>query len=231
MDNSIYSVSALTDEMVLLGIGELVKVDADLSRLYDQLGAPPLWGREPGFPTLIHIILEQQVSLASAQAAFNRLLFAAAPLTPPRFLEFDDAELKQFGFSRQKTNYSRGLARDILEGRLDLDQLMNWDDDVVRRELLRIKGIGHWSADIYLLMALRRPDVWPTGDLALATAVQSVKKLESVPTQEQLEKMSLPWRPWRAVAARMFWHYYLSSPKQVRRQTTRLKSQIVEESK
>lgn len=200
-------------------MGELVKLDSDLARIFEQLGAPPLWGREPGFPTLIRIILEQQVSLASAQAAFNKLLNAATPLTSQGFLKFDDLELKQIGFSRQKANYSRGLARDLLEGRLDLNELMNWDDDDVRRELLRVKGIGHWSADIYLLMALRRPDVWPSGDLALATAVQKVKQLEAIPSHDQLEKMSLPWRPWRAVAARMFWHYYLSTPNRVHRQS------------
>ncbi len=219
MENSFDSVSVLTNEKILIGMSELIKLDADLARIYDQLGAPPLWGREPGFPTLIHIILEQQVSLASAQAAFNKLLSAAAPLTPQRFLEFDDVELKQFGFSRQKTNYSRGLAQNLVEGRLDLDGLMNWPDDEVRLELRRIKGIGHWSADIYLLMALRRPDVWPSGDLALATAVQKVKQLAAIPTQGQLEAMSLPWRPWRAVAARMFWHYYLSTPNRVHKTT------------
>ena len=219
MQNSFDSISALTDEKILLGMAELIKIDPDLARIYAQLGAPPLWGREPGFPTLVHIILEQQVSLASARAAFNKLLSAAAPLTPQRFLEFDDAELKQIGFSRQKTGYSRGLARNILEGRLNLDELMSWDDDEVRQTLRRIKGIGHWSADIYLLMALRRPDVWPSGDLALATAVKKVKHLEAVPSQEQLENISLPWRPWRAVAARMFWHFYLSTPIGVNRQT------------
>ncbi|MDR3576553.1 MAG: hypothetical protein P4L50_22025 [Anaerolineaceae bacterium] len=213
------SLLALTDEQIVFGMAELVKIDTDLARIYAQLGAPPLWEREPGFPTLIHIILEQQVSLASAQAAFNKLLAAAEPLTPQRFLDFDDAELKQIGFSRQKAGYSRGLAQLILEGRLHLDELMNLDDDAVRKELLRIKGIGHWSADIYLLMALLRPDVWPSGDLALATAVQRVKQLDSIPTQEQLEAMSLPWRPWRAVAARMFWHYYLSTPIRVNHRT------------
>ncbi|HMD90368.1 MAG TPA: hypothetical protein VKF38_14495 [Anaerolineaceae bacterium] len=217
MDHSLYPVTALTDEKILLGAGELSKIDPDLARIYEQLGAPPLWGRAPGFPTLIHIILEQQVSLASAQAAFDKLLAAASPLTPQRFLELDDVELKKIGFSRQKTGYSRGLARNILEGQLDLDALINRDDDDVRQELLQIKGVGHWSADIYLLMALLRPDVWPSGDLALATAVKKVKQLESIPSPEQLEKMSQPWRPWRAVAARMFWHFYLSTPKRTNR--------------
>lgn len=217
MDHSFYPVTALTDEKILLGAGELSKIDPDLARIYEQLGAPPLWGRAPGFPTLIHIILEQQVSLASAQAAFDKLLAVASPLTPQRFLELDDVELKQIGFSRQKTGYSRGMARNILEGQLDLDELINRDDDDVRQELLQIKGIGHWSADIYLLMALLRPDVWPSGDLALATAVKKVKQLESIPSPEQLEKMSQPWRPWRAVAARMFWHFYLSTPNRTHR--------------
>ena len=217
MDTSLSPVTALTDEKISLGVGDLIKIDPDLARIYARLGVPPLWGREPGFPTLIHIILEQQVSLASALAAFNKLLAAASSLTPQRFLEFDDAELKQIGFSRQKMGYSRGLARNILEGRLEVDGLINQADDDVRQALVQIKGIGHWSADIYLLMALRRPDVWPSGDLALATAVKKVKQLETIPSQEQLEKMSQPYRPCRAVAARMFWHFYLSTPIRVNR--------------
>jgi DNA-3-methyladenine glycosylase II len=177
-----------------------------------RLGPPPLWAREPGFPTLIHIILEQQVSLASARVAFERLKAACAPSTrtPERFLSFDDAELKAIGFSRQKTLYSRHLADAILQGRLDLDALARMPDEAVHTALLQLKGVGPWSASIYLLMALGRPDAWPSGDLALAVAAQRVKRLPSRPTPGDLEAMSEAWRPWRAVAARVLWHYYLS---------------------
>jgi DNA-3-methyladenine glycosylase II len=171
-----------------------------------------MWEREPGFPTLIQIILEQQVSLASARAVFNRLTAAlsSSSLTPQGFLALDDAALKTIGFSRQKTAYGRHLAEMILQRQLDLDALPTMDDAAVRSALLQIKGIGPWSADIYLLMALRRPDVWPAGDLALISAVQRVKRLPDRPTSDTLQEMSLAWQPWRAVAARIFWHYYLS---------------------
>jgi DNA-3-methyladenine glycosylase II len=170
-----------------------------------------MWARESGFSTLLHIILEQQVSLASAKAAHSKLLEVASPLTPRRFLKLDDPTLKAVGFSRQKTAYGRNLARSIVEGVLDLDALSSMDDPAVRSELVKIKGIGRWTADIYLLMVLRRPDIWPTGDLALSVAAQKVKRLKSRPTSEELEKISVAWKPWRAVAARILWHYYLSA--------------------
>jgi DNA-3-methyladenine glycosylase II len=169
-----------------------------------------MWARQPGFPTLIHIILEQQVSLASARAAMDRLRAAASPLTPSRFLEFDNATLKTIGFSRQKTAYGRHLAQSILKGQLNLAALTKMDDETARTELLKIRGIGSWTANIYLLMALRRPDILPSGDLALAVAAQQVKRLKVRPTQDELEKLGVAWRPWRAVAARVLWHYYLS---------------------
>jgi len=202
----------LTEGTLAHGLNVLCDRDPDLAQIHTRLGPPPMWAREPGFPTLIHIILEQQVSLASAQAAYDRLLAAAAPLTPARFLEFDDPTLKAIGFSRQKTGYGRELARAILDGRLDLGGLETSDDASARSQLIQIKGIGPWTADIYLLMALRRPDVWPSGDLALANAAQRVKRLASRPTPEELDSLGADWRPWRAVAARLLWHYYLSDP-------------------
>jgi DNA-3-methyladenine glycosylase II len=172
-----------------------------------------LWERERGFPTLINIILEQQISLASAAAAFERLLVAASPLTPRRFLEFDDETLKRIGFSRQKTVYGRHLAEAIVEGRLDLAALETLPDAEVKSELVKIKGIGAWTADIYLLRALLRPDAWPGGDLALAIALQEVKGLDVRPTPDALEAMSAVWKPWRAVAARLLWQFYLCEPR------------------
>lgn len=202
--------SALDDESLLLGVQALCDRDPDLAEVHARLGPPPLWAREPGFPTLIHIILEQQVSLASARAAFHRLLAIASPLTPARFLALDDQTLKAAGFSRQKTAYGRGLARAIDEGHLDLDGLAELDDESSHSRLVAVKGIGPWTATIYQLMALRRPDVWPSADLALAVAAQRVKKLEKRPTPQELDGLGEAWRPWRAVAARLLWLYYLS---------------------
>jgi DNA-3-methyladenine glycosylase II len=184
--------------------------DEHLAAVVKTYGHPPLWVREPGFPTLVYIILEQQVSLASARAAFERLKAAVNPLTPGRFLKLTDAELLRIGFSRQKTLYSRLLAESLARRYFNLRDLHELHDDSARNMLIAFKGIGRWTADIYLMSALRRPDIWPTGDLALATAVREVKRLRQRPSPERLEMLSVPWRPWRAVAARLFWHAYLS---------------------
>jgi len=204
------STPGLNDDALTRAVRLLARRDPDLRGVVKKFGPPPMWARESGFSTLLHIILEQQVSLASARAAHTKLLEIASPLTPALFLELDDATLKAVGFSRQKALYGRELARSIVEGLLDLDALSLMDDAAVRSELIKIKGIGRWTADIYLLMVLRRPDIWPAGDLALAVAAQKVKRLVSRPTQEDLDLMSNAWKPWRAVAARILWHYYLS---------------------
>lgn len=200
----------LTDETLLHAVSILAARDARLARVVTDFGPPPLWAREPGFPTLLYIILEQQVSLASARAAFDRLLAVASPLTPERLLTLDDATLKAIGFSRQKARYGRELATAILAGRLDLAGLERLDDDAVRVELTRVVGIGRWTADIYLLMALRRPDIWPAGDLALVTAAREVLELPMAPKSDEWVALSAAWQPWRAVAARILWHHYLS---------------------
>lgn len=200
----------LTPESYNTGLAYLAGIDIELGWILENMGPPPMWQREPGFPTLVYIILEQQVSLASAKAAYDRLKEAASPLTPEKFLTFDDQQLKTIGFSRQKTGYCRLLAQAILDGRLDLVSLETMSDEGVRSKLLEMKGIGPWTVDIYLLMALRRPDIWPRGDLALVNAVRHAKKLQAAPSPDEWEAISEPWRPWRAVAARMFWHYYLS---------------------
>lgn len=190
----------------------LARRDPDLARIVETIGPPPLWAREPGFATLIYIILEQQVSLASARAAFRRLSEAISPVSPAGFLALDDVQLKAIGFSRQKAAYGRILAQAVLSGQLDLARLPALDDRTVLVELTKIKGIGRWTAEIYLMEALLRPDIWPTGDLALAIAVQRVKRLDLLPNPAGLEALGETYRPWRAVAARLFWHHYLSDP-------------------
>lgn len=201
----------LTPKTFFQAIQYLCDNDPDLARILTKLNPPTFWTRKPGFGSLIHIILEQQVSLASAGAAFDRLLTAVTPLTPEGFLQLDDAELKSCGFSRQKAAYGRNLATAIAEGDLNLDRLETMADQNVRTELVKIKGIGSWTANIYLLTVLRRPDIWPSEDLALAVATQTLKRLKTRPTPQELEKLSTVWKPWRAVAARLLWHYYLNS--------------------
>ena len=201
----------LTEVLLRKGVRHLIAQDPDLAAIVAAYGYPPLWAREPGFPTLIHIILEQQVSLASARAA-NERLKQAGIVTPRRFVTYDDAQLKAIGFSRQKTAYGRALAEAILRGELDLRALEVMDDAHARAALIAQKGVGPWTADIYLLMALGRPDVWPPGDIALASAMQRVKRLPARPTNERTAEISANWRPWRAAAARLLWHFYLSQP-------------------
>jgi DNA-3-methyladenine glycosylase II len=203
-------VERLDEETLRAAAEELAARDGRLAAVVAAHGSPPLWAREPGFPTLLHIILEQQVSLASARAAFDRLRAAADPLTPARFLDFDDAELKAIGFSRQKTRYGRELSRAVLTGALDLDGLREQDDESARTALTSVTGIGRWSSDIYLLMALGRPDVWPAGDLALEVAARDVLALPQKPGRDELAVIAETWRPYRAVAARILWHAYLS---------------------
>jgi DNA-3-methyladenine glycosylase II len=186
----------------------LAKKDKDLERSYKRFGEPPLWQREPGFPTLIQIILEQQVSLASAKAAYDKLA-SHIEVTPENFLTLDDATLKSLFFSRQKARYGRALAQAIVDG-LDLEHLHTKSDDEIRSELIKLPGIGNWTIDIYLLMALNRPDILPVGDLALRIAVKEVKGLSQNPTTDELTELAKPWQPYRSYATKLLWHYYLS---------------------
>lgn len=184
-------------------------MDTDLGRLLESNGIPDLWLREPGFATLVLIILEQQVSLASARATFERLLNSLDDLRPDLFLTLNDQTLRGIGFSRQKTAYVRALAQQLQSGSLDLEALEEEADEAIRTKLMQVKGIGAWTADIYLMMALGRPDIWPVGDLALAKAIQSVRQLAVLPSRETQIAIAEAWKPWRSVAARMLWHHYL----------------------
>jgi DNA-3-methyladenine glycosylase II len=200
----------LTNRTLVAAVRELAARDPDLAAIVERHGPPPLWDREPGFATLLHIVLEQQVSLASAQAAFDRLRAAADPLTPERFLELTDADLLAIGFSRQKARYGRALARAILDGDVDLERLGSLHDDDVHAVLQAVPGIGPWTSTVYLLMVLLRPDLWPVGDIALAESVGQVKGLGRRPDPLEMASLGEAWRPWRSVAARLFWHDYLA---------------------
>jgi len=200
----------LTEATLAAAVDHLAASDPVLAASVRLHGRPPLWAREPGFGTLVHIVLEQQVSLASARAAFDRLLAARNPLTPGGLLELDDQAMLEIGFSRQKTRYARELARAVLGGRLDLGALQALDDRAVDAQLTAVPGIGPWTATIYRLMVLGRPDAWPVHDIALAQAVADLRGLERRPDAVQMAGLADGWRPWRAVAARILWHHYLS---------------------
>ena len=192
------------------GVRELADRDADLAAIVERYGPPPLWDRRPGFPTLLHIVLEQQVSLASARAAFDRLLDATDPLTSAAFLALSDDELLRIGFSRQKARYGRAIALALEDGSLDLDGLGDRPDADVVAVLESMPGIGPWTSSIYLLMVLGRPDVWPVADIALAESVRVVKRLELRPGPDEMTGIGDSWRPLRSVAARLLWHDYLA---------------------
>jgi DNA-3-methyladenine glycosylase II len=204
---------ALTRRTLAAGVAALARRDRDLAALATRNGVPPLWGRQPGFATLVHIVLEQQVSLAAARTLFHRLHRELGGMTPGRMAERGIDGLRRLGLTRQKAAYCHALACTVLEGRLSLAHVARSTDETGRSTLLALHGIGPWSVDIYYLMALRRPDIWPTGDLALAIALQEVKRLRSRPGREQQMEMSEAWAPWRSVAARLLWHHYLSTPR------------------
>jgi DNA-3-methyladenine glycosylase II len=192
----------------------LAERDDALALVLNLYGYPPLWARQPGFATLVHIILEQQVSLVSANAAYERLKILMEGIVMPEvFLTFSDETLKAIGYSRQKTLYTRHLANAILQKDLDLDALQSFEDETVSQTLKQLKGIGDWTADIYLSECLLRPDILPKGDIAMLEAFKVLKKLPERPTHEVFVSGTEHWRPWRSIGTRMLWHYYLSERK------------------
>ena len=200
----------MTRSRLLEAARHLASRDRDLRRILKLHGPPPLWARKPGFRTLIQIILEQQVSLASARAVFRRLERGVVPFTPGRFVALGVARLRSLGLTRQKAAYCIHVA-DAIEGEhLDLEAVARMDDVAAGSTLTQLKGVGPWTAQIYLLMALRRPDVWPSGDIALVQAVRRVKGLRKRASTGRVERIAASWRPFRSVAARMMWQHYLA---------------------
>ena len=200
----------LTHESLGQAVIELSKRDADLAGVVKRFGPPPMWGRRPEFATLVRIIIEQQVSLAAARTMFNRLQSATGRVTPSTVHQIGIDGMRHLGFTGQKSSYCVGLAEMILEGKLDLGLVARAETQKGRSMLLAVRGLGAWSVDIYFLMALRRPDIWPHGDLALADATHKVKRLTARPDYRSLTAMAGQWAPFRSVAARILWHHYLS---------------------
>jgi len=191
---------------------QLASADQDLAMIIGAHRYPPMWTRPNTFETLVHIILEQQVSLASALAALNKLRERLQPITPESFLALTDQELKACYFSRQKTVYTRGLAGALVSGELDLEALAGLPDADVRSRLITLKGIGNWTIDVYLMFVLQRSDIFPIGDLAAVNALRRVKGLSRDVSREHIAQVAAGWQPYRTVATMLLWHLYLSSP-------------------
>ncbi len=191
----------------------LAERDEALDFVLKKYGYPPLWAREPSFSTLVHIILEQQVSLASANAAFAKLQAAIGSVTPTKFLIVSDEDLRSMGFSRQKIRYTRLLAEAVESGSFVFEHLATLPDEAVMTQMKQLKGIGDWTAHIYLSECLLRPDILPKGDIALLEAFRVLKKLPHRPPHDEFTAATEHWRPWRSVGIRMLWHFYLSERK------------------
>lgn len=187
----------------------LGNLDHDLKLILDTYRYPPLWKRIPSFETLVHIILEQQVSLASALAALNKLKDKIDEVTPAALLSLSNEELRACYFSRQKIIYTRHLAAAILKNELNIEALARMDNDSVRNSLTKIKGIGNWTVDVYLMMVLQRTDLFPMGDVALIKSFRESKNLPAETPKELIRQLAAAWTPYQTIAAFILWHSYL----------------------
>jgi DNA-3-methyladenine glycosylase II len=187
-------------------VKRLVGIDTMFAHIQSLYGLPPNWNRPPGFESLCKIILEQQVSLASAQAHFNKLNEYVGTITPQALLHLTGEEMRLCQISRQKAKYLQALAEAILSGHLNLDELHRMPEDNIRQQLMNIKGIGIWTTDIYLMFCLQAKDIFPLGDIAV---LHTVKELTHAITPDQIAELTQQWTPFRSLAAFFCWHYYL----------------------
>lgn len=189
--------------------GKLARRDTELAAIIREHGHPPMWTRPATFQTLILIILEQQVSLASAYAAFKKLKEKIGYVTPARILKLSDAEMRACYFTRQKTGYARELALAVQSRELKLSQLSSLPDEEVRSQMIRLKGIGHWTIDVFLMHALQRTDLFPLGDIALVNSLKETKNLPAHTSKNEMLQIAEAWRPYRTIAAMILWHSYI----------------------
>ncbi|MEH6403508.1 MAG: hypothetical protein V7750_09075 [Sneathiella sp.] len=190
------------------GIEFIAKADGDFARALTLISPIPPRTRPAGFEHLTRIIIEQQVSLASAAAIWRRMINGIIPFTEKRLLEFNEEDLRGMGLSRQKAIYCRALADHITSGKLSFDALNALSNDQVADALTAVKGIGRWTAEIYMISCLQRQDIWPAGDVALKIALQHLKGLENRPSVDEMDILAEPLRPYRTLAARILWRYY-----------------------
>ncbi len=197
-----------TERDIRAGTAALTQACAHMARLHAMTGDPPLRRHPPGFPGLARIILGQQLSIASAAAIWGRLEARLDPFAPEAYLALTHDDLRTAGLSAAKVTTLRGVARALLDGSLDMDALAAAPEQTVHAELTKLKGIGPWTADSYLMFSLGRADAWSPGDLALQLAVKDALRLDARPGPAAMVEIAEAWRPWRGIAARLLWSYY-----------------------
>ena len=210
---NIYMISQFSSTNYQSICDKLASADPDLQKIIATHGYPPFWSRPNSFESLVHIILEQQVSLASALSALNKLQERVQEITPARILLLTDEEMRACYVSRQKNGYIKYMAEAILSGQINLEEFPVMHDDEVRAKLVALKGIGNWTADVYMISALHRADIFPIGDLAAVNALKRVKNLPKETPVDQILEITNQWQPYRTIAAKLLWHYYLSTPR------------------
>ena len=199
-----------TVDSINAAVDELARREKAFAKVLERHGRPEPRVSEPGATTLLRTIVGQQVSVAAARSMWSKLEAAyGAPPDLAKILKASDEDLRQAGLSRQKAGYARSLAQLVLSGELDLQKLPKDDEEAIEL-LTRIKGIGRWSAEIYLLFAEGRTDVWPAGDLAVQIEIGKLLELEGKPTEKQLRELAEAWRPHRGAVAVLAWHSYNS---------------------
>lgn len=174
--------------------------------IFDVYGKPTFVKRPSGFETLCLLILEQQVSIDSAKATFNRIKTAIPEFSPETVVVFSDEDFRSCGVSRQKTKYLKALSQAIIDKELYIESLADKEATAVREELIKIKGIGHWTIDVYLMFCLQSPDIIPLGDIAV---VNTIKELFDIHDKEEMAAYAENWKPYRSAATFFLWHYYL----------------------
>lgn len=204
----------LTRRHLELALDRLARKDRHIALALEQVGYPAERRHgEPSFEHLLRILVGQQLSVKAAASIFGRLHIAlGGEFQPERVLALTDEELRSLGLSRQKISYARGLSQAVLEGRLVPAALVDLADVAVVEEITRLKGFGRWSAEMFLLFALGRPDVWPADDLAIQAGLARIKKLPARPDRRQTDALAEPWRPDRGAAAIFIWHFYSNAP-------------------
>ena len=189
------------------GLSQLTSLDPDIAVAAGLVEIPEQQKRQPGFASLVHIIISQQLSLASAGAIWRRLM-AKGPITPELLLELGKHGMREVGFSEPKIRYALELARCVRSGKFNPDSLYSMDDESAIERITNLVGFGRWSAEVYLMFCLGRPDIWPAADIALQESTRQIKGLDFRPGPEEMYVIARPWRPWRSVVAHLFWRYY-----------------------
>lgn len=190
------------------GLAALIAVDARLAAVLAVAEEVPLRRNPPGFPGMARVIVGQQISIHAAAAIWNRLVAELGEVTPARLIMADDAALKRAGLSLGKMRTLRAIAADCVAGNLDLEHLAGWEAEAAIERLVRLPGIGPWTAELYLMFCAGHPDIFPGGDLALRSALGDALGLEARPLDAEARLIAAPWAPWRSVAARLLWAFY-----------------------